>query len=191
MDQLNDQLKTDVDTLVQLFGKDVPTAKALNLAAIFSGALAIASGATAPIAPVSGFLGANSGIATILAETVENEPKTLPELQTEAAAIIKEVIQGYINVAKNRANTIMDAIFGKGPNEMEIPKEMKFNLGENTDGWVHAITYVLGDGQWLSKDPITSMQLDSLFVATRKKMVSATRNTINVKWILTVFSSAK
>ena len=93
----------------------------------------------------------------------------MPEIQTEAAAIIKEIIQGYINSAKNQANTIMDAMFGKGPNESVIPKEMKFNVGENTDGWVHAITYVLGDGQCLSNDPITSMQLDSLFTETYKK----------------------
>lgn len=177
MDEMNEELKTDVDSLVKQFGKDVPKYKDLNIGTLFAAALGVASGATAAFAPVSGALGAASGIASIAGQVFKETPKSLPEIQDDTAVVLKEIIQGYVEAAKGEVNMIMDSMFGKGPGEDVIPKQMKFNGGENTDGWVHAITYVLGDGQWLSNDPVKEMGggLDKMFEETRRRLVSVQR----------------
>lgn len=124
-----------------------------NAFAIASGIFGIGSALSGANPPAAGALSAFSGIAGILGELIK-DPDNTPSLASsegELAVLIDNVCHG----TKDRIIKALEAVMGvPGSSEIDIPQEMKAVYDEtNGSRYVHAISYLFGNGQWLLDHP--------------------------------------
>lgn len=124
-----------------------------NAWAIASGVFGIGSALSGSNPAAAGTLSAFSGIAGIFGEVMK-EPDNTPSLASsegELAVLIDDVCHR----TKDRIIKALEAVMGvPGSSEADIPQEMKAVYDEtNGSRYVHAISYLFGNGQWLLDHP--------------------------------------
>lgn len=92
-----------------------------------------------------------SGFASIAGELFQSE-SNIPDL-LESEASLQAGLDQVCTSTKDGIMKVLRAVMGvPGSSEADIPWAMKMKDGEDT-GYVHAISYLFGNGQWLLDHP--------------------------------------
>ena len=113
-------------------------------------------GAAAANPAVGGGLGALSGFATIMGEIPTDEAE-MPDLAATEAGLQAGINDVCESMRGSIMNTLKAVMGVPGSSEADIPWEMKMKDGEDT-GYVHAISYLFGNGQWLLDHPTDGLE---------------------------------
>ncbi|KAF2120320.1 hypothetical protein BDV96DRAFT_567053 [Lophiotrema nucula] len=174
LENLKAKLERDIPTMIDSLGANRDAAKQLPVGDILIFSMDLLSQLTEANPGVSGSLSALSAFTGLFQDKLNGEDPPDPAEAAEDA--LRNMITSIVGKMKNEVTIARDAIFGNAiyrpsrehydpktsefRNEFtEIPDDMKFNRGApgTTDGWNHPITYVLGDGQWLSAHPAADL----------------------------------
>jgi hypothetical protein len=153
LDSLEVQMISELEGVYMQFNTTDFKKESLDIGAIVGATLGFASAVTAPVAPASGAFGAASAfVGVVTSVTGKQEPV---EIGKDTEYKLTQSVSAMIKNSREDVEKIRKAMFGlKDSNEQDIPQGMKWNNGGGAGKeWVHAITWVLGDGQWLLDRP--------------------------------------
>ncbi|KAF2878589.1 hypothetical protein BDV95DRAFT_25835 [Massariosphaeria phaeospora] len=119
---------------------------------------------------LSGPFGAASGHFSIFEDRINGDSNSGVD-GVDAPDMLKKLVKKFAGSMKRDIQVTKNAIFGATtfwdataenlvPNEVrDIPSAMQYKGGDPgvNDGWNHAITYVLGDGQWFVERPAAGL----------------------------------
>ncbi|KAF2111111.1 hypothetical protein BDV96DRAFT_603243 [Lophiotrema nucula] len=184
-DQMREKLKDDVPRMIESFGVEAEEAPAIGFGTILSGSLAIGGTLSAANPLLSGMFGVAGAIGSMYEDKL-NGLSPEPFNPDDVEATLKEMIDHYCDILQRSSTEIRNAVFGveaelgdkKYPDEFrDIPREMQLAGGDpnGKDPWNHAITYVIGDGQWLVDEPAKGLeaQFQETYKRTRQMLALA------------------
>lgn len=138
-----------ITILIREIGDDEP--EPLNAMAILAGIISIGAAGTSANPAAAGVLGGMAGIASIIGEAYKDE-SNVPDLAATQAGL-ESGLDLVCKSTKDRIMNVLEAVMGvPGFSEADIPWEMTKKNGEDT-GYVHANSYLFGNGQWLLDHP--------------------------------------
>lgn len=138
--------------IVHKFGRsEGEEPESINVMAVLGGALSFGAGVGGNNPASASILGAMSGITAIIGEASKDQSQIPNDEMTEDG--LWAMLQGTCTGAKERILNSLQAVTGApGSSEADIPQEMKVQYAEDPK-YVHAISYLFGDGQWLVDQP--------------------------------------